>query len=68
MFKNGIVYNHAKMMEGPRTKLRDFNPKHFIVQVGWLGATGRFYPIYFLESRIRETEPGSYSPIYMEID
>lgn len=32
-------------------------------QVGWLGQTGRFYS---LEEVVEQTEPGGFSPVYIQ--
>lgn len=57
-------YSHANMMEGPRTKIDKFSKNHWMVQIGWLGQSGTFYPCPSIPTR--EQEPGSYSPVYME--
>jgi len=54
------------VMEGPDCKLAVFNNEHSLRQIGWLGATGTFYPWPSFPSR--QQEPGSYSPVYIEVE
>lgn len=35
-------------------------------QVGWLGQTGRFYPIDTPTDQIHEGEKGGYTPVYTD--
>jgi hypothetical protein len=55
-------------MEGPDTKVDKFNQSHTMRQVGWIGhKDGDFYPIFTGTDMIRASEPGGYSPVYMEV-
>jgi len=36
-------------------------------QVGWMGQSGAFYPTGVSELVLKESEPGSFSPIYIEL-
>ena len=36
-------------------------------QVGWLGASGRFYKLGTPTTEIHKTEPVSYTPVYEQI-
>lgn len=54
----------AEMMEGPRRRLKLFNPDSWLTQIGWLGHTGDFYPWPTIPTR--EQEPRGYFPIYMQ--
>lgn len=61
------AFLYPSLMEGPERKISVFNPTHDLRQIGWLGFTGVFYPVYCPMSVIHEHEKGGYSPVYMEV-
>jgi len=55
------VTDFATLIEGPK-----HTPHGQQTQVGWLGATGRFYP--WNQPPTAADEPGSYMPVYIDDD
>ncbi len=59
-----IKFDHAMMMDGPVKQIRSGRN---LRQIGWLGQSGSFYPIYTSVLQIHGIETGGYSPVYIEM-